>query len=229
MRALSLQGLRDVPRTRPESIDKPLIDLGTPQAERLRSMGGKSPRNMIDAFSSMPVKKKSRMSSISGNESVISTELNVEDGTDELLNLDGQVGMLKHCSVCDLLTIIHTCPDKIWSRLTHGKLILDMRADSLFLCISFAAIFWGSTAHCDKTSCSHQKALIGKTTAKILKRDIQYEEQSLDQTWRAEAYPETPCFNLTNWFCLQVDARSPDLYGSAVKSTGLAFPAWALW
>lgn len=79
-----------VSRTGPHSVERPLIDLGTPQAERLRSIGVNSPRNMVDAFSSMPVRKKSRMSNVStGNDST--GKLIQDDGTDELLHEEVKV------------------------------------------------------------------------------------------------------------------------------------------
>ena len=86
--------------TGPHSTEKPLIDLGTPQAERLRSMNGKSPRNMIDAFSSMQIKKKSRMSLMSNDNDSTANLIQSDDLTDELLQQqDDKVDELPYLSI----------------------------------------------------------------------------------------------------------------------------------
>jgi hypothetical protein len=73
----------------PGSVDKPLIDMATPQAERpAHSQGGK---RLTDAFESMPANKRSRLSVASALNDT-GNLLNEDDGTDSLLNAD-EVGL----------------------------------------------------------------------------------------------------------------------------------------
>jgi len=75
----------------PGSVDKPLIDMATPQAERsARSQGGK---RLTDAFESMPANKRSRLSVASALNDTDNL-LNEDEGTDSLLNAD-EVGVLR--------------------------------------------------------------------------------------------------------------------------------------
>jgi len=81
----------------PGSVDKPMIDMATPQAERsARSQGGK---RLTEAFESMPANKKSRLSvarAVNDTDSLLNDQ--EDEGTDSLLNAD-EVSAAGHLSL----------------------------------------------------------------------------------------------------------------------------------
>ncbi len=75
------------PWTNPVSAHQPLIDMATPQAERAN--GGKAVlgKRLTEAFESVPVAKKSRLSVVSAAQDD-SSPADDGDGTGSLLNAD---------------------------------------------------------------------------------------------------------------------------------------------
>lgn len=75
--------LLQTPWTNPVSAERPLIDMATPVSER-----GAQVKQLTDAFDSVPVAKKSRLSVATTNNDTASLLGGDDDGTDSLLNAD---------------------------------------------------------------------------------------------------------------------------------------------
>ena len=88
------QLLLQTPGTGLDSIDKPLIDMATPQAEPHTGNQFRERKRLTEAFESPPASKKSRLSVVSGvNET--GSPMDDGDGTDSLLIAD-EVGMMEY-------------------------------------------------------------------------------------------------------------------------------------